>query len=77
MMVVNFLFGQRRSLKRSLLLNIIAALSLCVLLAGSVLISEFYEHLEENLEDAMLDEAKEIVGQIGRDLEKQRPRQGR
>jgi signal transduction histidine kinase len=64
MMVVNFLFGQRRSLKRSLLLNIIAALSLCVLLAGSVLISEFYEHLEENLEDAMLGEAKEIVGQI-------------
>lgn len=64
MMVVNFLFGQRRSLKRSLLLNIIAALSLCVLLAGAVLISEFYEHLEENLEDAMLDEAKEIVGQI-------------
>ncbi len=64
MMVVNFLFGQRRSLKRSLLLNIIAALSLCILLAGAVLISEFYEHLEENLEDAMVDEAKEIVGQI-------------
>ncbi len=64
MKVVNFLFGQRRSLKRSLLLNIIAALSLCIILAGAVLISEFYEHLEENLEDAMIDEAKEIVSQI-------------
>jgi signal transduction histidine kinase len=64
MMVVNFLIGQHRSLKRSLLINIIAALSLCILLAGAVLISEFYEHLEENLEDAMVDEAKEIVGQI-------------
>ena len=64
MMVVSFLFGQRRSLKRSLLLNIIAALSLCILLAGAVLISEFYEHLEEDLEDAMVDEAKEIAGQI-------------
>ncbi len=64
MKVVNFLFGQRRSLKRSLLLNIIAALSLCIILAGAILISEFYEHLEENLEDAMIDEAKEIVSQI-------------
>ena len=64
MKVVNFLFGQRRSLKRSLLLNIIAALSLCIILAGAVLISEFYEHLEENLENAMIVEAKEIVGQI-------------
>lgn len=64
MKVLNSLFGQRRSLKRSLLLNIIAALSLCILLAGAVLISEFYDHLEENLEEAMVDEAIEIVGQI-------------
>jgi signal transduction histidine kinase len=64
MNIVNFLFGQRRSLRRGLLLNIIAALSLCIILAGAVLISEFYEHLEENLEEAMIDEAKEIVSQI-------------
>lgn len=64
MKVLNSLFGQRRSLKRSLLLNIIAALSLCIILAGAVLISEFYDHLEENLEEAMVDEAIEIVGQI-------------
>jgi signal transduction histidine kinase len=62
--ISNFLFGPRRSLKRNLLLNIIATLSLCVLLAGGVLISEFYEHLEDNLEDAMVDEAIEIIGQI-------------
>ena len=64
MTISSFLLGERRSLKRRLLLNIIAALSLCILLAGGILISEFYEHLEENLEDAMIDEAKEIVGQI-------------
>ena len=64
MSVLNFLFGPRRSLRRGLLLNIIAALSLCIVLAGAVLISEFYEHLEESLEDAMTDEAKEIIGQI-------------
>ncbi|MEH6738601.1 MAG: HAMP domain-containing sensor histidine kinase [Sulfitobacter sp.] len=64
MNISNFLIGPRRSLKRNLLLNIIATLSLCVLLAGGVLISEFYEHLEDNLEDAMAAEAIEIIGQI-------------
>lgn len=68
MRILNDLFGQRRSLRRSLLLNIIAALSLCILLAGAVLISEFYEHLEENLEDAMIAEANELVGQIDPDV---------
>lgn len=64
MKVLNFLFGSRRSLKRGLLLNIIATLSLCIILAAAVFISEFYEHLEENTEDAMAEEAKEIIGQI-------------
>ena len=64
MSVWTFLFGAKRSLERGLLLNIIAALSLCMVLAGLVLISEFKEHLEENLEDAMVDEAKEVIGQI-------------
>ena len=59
-----FLFGAKQSLKRGLLLNIIAALSICMLLAGVILISEFKEHLEENLEEAMVDEAKEVIGQI-------------
>lgn len=64
MNVVSFLFGQRKSLKRGLLLNIIAALSICIALAGAVFINEFYEHLEENLEEVMIDEAIEIVGEI-------------
>lgn len=64
MNALNFLFGQSGSLRRGLLLNVIAALSLCIVLAGVVFISEFYEHLQENLEDAMIDEAKEIIGQI-------------
>lgn len=64
MNVSDFLFGQNRSLQRGLLLNIIAALSLCLLLAIGVMVSEFYEHLQERGEDAMADEAIEIIGQI-------------
>lgn len=58
------LFGPRRSLKRGLVVNISAALTLCMLLAGVVLISEFVEHLEENLEEALLDEATEVIGLV-------------
>jgi len=58
------MFGAKQSLKRALLLNIITALSLCMVLAGVILISEFKEHLEENLEDAMVDEAREVIGEI-------------
>lgn len=64
MSVWRALLGEKQSLKRQLLLNIIVALSLCTVLAGIVLISEFKEHLEENLEDAMVDEARELIGQI-------------
>ena len=64
MKVWTLLFGARQSLQRGLLLNILAALSLCVVIAGVVLISEFKEHLKENLADAMFDEAKELIGQI-------------
>ena len=64
MTIWTFLFGQRRSLRRGLLINIMAALSLCLVLAGVVLIYEFQEHLEENLQEAMIDEAKEVIGQI-------------
>ncbi|MEB8385618.1 HAMP domain-containing sensor histidine kinase [Rhodobacteraceae bacterium KMM 6894] len=64
MSVSTFLFGPRRSLKRRLLLNIIAALSLCMVVAGVVLINEFNEHLADNLEEAMIGEAKEVIGQI-------------
>ncbi|MEN8874540.1 MAG: ATP-binding protein [Pacificibacter sp.] len=59
-----FIFGAKRSLKRGLLLNIIAALSLCVVLASLILISEFKEHLAENLEQSLLDEATEVLGRI-------------
>ena len=62
MKVWTLLFGARQSLQRGLLLNILAALSLCVVIAGVVLISEFKEHLKENLADAMFDEAKELIG---------------
>lgn len=64
MKFVNRVFGPRRSLKRSLLVNILAALGFCILLAGVVTVREFYEHLKENIEDALIDEANEIVSQI-------------
>ncbi len=56
--------GRGRSLRRRLMINITIALSLCVALAGAVLISEFYEHLEENIEDALFLEAQEVLGQV-------------
>ncbi len=58
------LFGTRRSLRRRLIVNISLALSFCVALAGSILVYEFYEHLEENSEDALLQEAQEVLGEI-------------
>ena len=64
MSVSTVLFGPRRSLKRRLLLNIITALSLCIVVAVVVLISEFNEHLEDTLEEAMIGEAKEVIAQI-------------
>ncbi|WP_417712876.1 sensor histidine kinase [Pseudophaeobacter arcticus] len=64
MKIVDRVIGPRRSLKRGLLLNILAALSFCILLAGAVIIKEFYEHLKENIEEALTDEAYEIVSQI-------------
>lgn len=45
-------------------MNVFIALSLCVLLAGAVMIYEFYEHLEEHLEATLATEAGEIIGQI-------------
>ena len=67
MMYFTALFGERNSLRRSLIINITAALSLCIALASVVLIYEFYEHLEENIEEALYQEAKEIIGQIDPD----------
>lgn len=64
MTVFNILFGEQYSLRRSLITNIIIALSICIALAMVVLIREFYEHLDENIDDALYEEAKEIIGQI-------------
>ncbi len=64
MTVFNILFGEHYSLRRSLIINIIIALSICIGLAMVVLIHEFYQHLEENIEDALYEETKEIIGQI-------------
>lgn len=63
------LFGARHSLQRGLLINITAALSLCITLATVILIYEFYEHMRESLSKSLYQEAIEIIGQIDPDHE--------
>ncbi|MEK6204572.1 MAG: HAMP domain-containing histidine kinase [Amylibacter sp.] len=67
--MISIMFGERLSLRRTLILNIIIALCFCITLASTVLIKEFYEHLEENLEKALSQEAKEIIGHINPDFD--------
>jgi signal transduction histidine kinase len=64
MKLLDQIIGARRSLRRRLMTNIIIALLLCVTLAGTIFISEFYQHLEENAQDALFLEAQEVLGQI-------------
>jgi len=61
------LFGERYSLRRNLVFNITFALCFCIAAACIILIREFYEHLDENLEAALSLEAKEVIGQIDPD----------
>jgi signal transduction histidine kinase len=58
------LFGERYSLRRNLVVNIILALFFCIALATVILVREFYEHLRENIEDALTQEAQELAEQI-------------
>ncbi|NDW46786.1 HAMP domain-containing sensor histidine kinase [Ruegeria sp. PrR005] len=60
--------GAAGSLQRKLTVNILAALLLTILMSVTVLIFEFFEHLEENQEEALYGEAKEILVQIDPDL---------
>lgn len=61
---LGYVFGTRGSLRRRLTANILVALSICLILAAGALTSEFFEHLEENLEDALTAEAVEIIGHL-------------
>ncbi|MGR3312161.1 sensor histidine kinase [Roseovarius indicus] len=58
------LFGEARSLRRRLVVNILLAVGFCFALASVILTYEFYEHLAENRDDALAREAAEIAGQI-------------
>ena len=60
-------FGPSGSLRRGLVLNIVVALSLCIVMVGAVMIYEFYEHLEDGFEDLLTNEANEIIGQLDPD----------
>ncbi len=64
MTIFSAVFGKRLSLRRNLIFNIVTALSICIGIAAIVMISEFFEHLETNLENALIAEAYEVAGQI-------------
>ncbi len=69
MNILRAVIGGKGSLHRNLLVSIIVALSLCLLLAVVVLLTEFQEYLRERLKDSLADEAKEIIIQIDPDEE--------
>ncbi|MEL0438870.1 sensor histidine kinase [Phycobacter sp. K97] len=54
-------FGTTGSLHRKLTVNIMLALLAAVMLAAAVMIYEFFEHLEESLDDALRREANEVL----------------
>ena len=64
MSVITTLFGERISLRRNLVVNIIFALTFCIALASFILVREFYEDLRENVDKALILEARELAGQI-------------
>ncbi len=57
-------FGEARSLRRRLVVNILLAFGFCFALASVILILEFYEHLENNRKAALALEAAEVAAQI-------------
>lgn len=58
------LFGEKRSLHRSLVVHVLIAITCCIALAATILTSEFWEYLEENLNDELTREAREIAAQL-------------
>lgn len=58
------LFGEAGSLRRRLVVNILLAVGFCFTLAAVILTYEFYEHIAENREAALLQEAQEVASQI-------------
>ena len=57
-------FGARHSLQRRLVLNVVLALLVCLLMTTVILIREFYDHLDENAEAALLQEAAELAASL-------------
>lgn len=54
-------FGARRSLQRRLVVNVVLALLVCLVMTTVIVIREFYDHLDENAEAALLREATEVA----------------
>ena len=64
MSVFRDMFGAPSSLQRKLVVNIVVALSFCVTLATAILVYEFFEHLEETLDETLATEAREVLSQV-------------
>lgn len=64
MNILTALFGGRYSLKRNLVVNIVLAYCFCFALATGILIYEFNEALRTDIEDALMQEVREVAGQI-------------
>lgn len=62
MNILTGIFGKRGSLRLALIVNILVVITICIGLAGSILTAEFFEHLEENMQTALLQEARELAG---------------
>lgn len=67
MKLADGVIGPARSLRRRLTINIVVAMTICVALAGAIMIAEFYEHLEENTRAALFYESRELLGQVDPD----------
>lgn len=56
--------GPRGSLQRSLVGNVAAALVVCIAIAASVMVTEFYEHLDETIATGLRREAEEVAAAL-------------
>jgi len=58
------IFGPPASLQRSLVRNVAAALVACIAVAAAVMVSEFYEHLDETVAMGLRREAEEVAAAL-------------
>ncbi|MDZ4139842.1 MAG: histidine kinase dimerization/phospho-acceptor domain-containing protein, partial [Erythrobacter sp.] len=58
------IIGARKSLMRSLVVNVVLALLVCTVLAMVILLREFYSQMDDTAHDALMREAEEVAAEI-------------